>query len=129
MKKALWLIVGILMIAGIYFGWAYYNDTYVGHTAFAVVPSKVPSRKKTVDDSGKVVAGYHSYSYKLKFIYPNGKAIVLSYYLEGENPKPLTPKSVVKANISKKRIINGPHYVHESNIPSSIKTKLNSTHQ
>lgn len=127
MKKILFLIIiAALIVIGIYSGWSHYNNTYVSHTAFAVVPNKIPRREKLVDSNGEIVANQYSYKYQLKFVQRNGKITVLTYKQVGKNPKPLTQKSIVRASISKKGIQSGPFYVHAGSVSPSIDAKLNS---
>ena len=63
MKKIFSLIgiVFILFLGGITY--KYYNDTYVGKTAYALVPTTVPNKELTKDSSGKIISNYYSYNY------------------------------------------------------------------
>ncbi|WP_054670324.1 DUF1093 domain-containing protein [Lentilactobacillus senioris] len=125
MKKIIWLIVGVAVVVLAYFGWNYYQETYQGHTAYAVVSSKVPTREKTVDDNGKTISNSYSYVYHFKFVRTDGKVQNMEYELMGSDPKPFTPNSYVKAKISQKRVINGPNEVKADQVPSDVKAKLN----
>lgn len=124
MKKLVWLIVGVAVVVLAYFGWNYYSSTYQGHTAYAVVSSQVPQKKQTVSDSGKKIKDSYSYVYHFKFVRTDGKTQNMTYELSGSDPKPFTPKSYVKAEISDKRVTNGPNEVSADKVPSDIKAKL-----
>lgn len=124
MRKIVWLIVGVAIVVLAYFGWNYYQETYQGHTAYAVVSNRVPKREKTVSDSGKTIDNSYSYVYHFKFVRTDGKVQKMDYELTGSDPKPFTPNSYVKADISEKRVINGPNQVSADKVPSDIKAKL-----
>lgn len=128
MRKLVWVFVGLVVVLLAYLGWNYYAETYQAHEAYAVVSSKVPTKKKTVDDSGKAIANSYSYVYNFRFVRTDGKVQHLQYELMGSNPKPFTPNSYVKAQISEKRVIEGPNQVsadRTDQIPSNVKAKLN----
>ncbi|MGI1808900.1 hypothetical protein ACRPKW_08935 [Pediococcus pentosaceus] len=44
--------------------------------------------------------------------------------LFGTDPKSFTPGQLIKAEISKKRIIEGPNSVNRKDIPQKVRTKL-----
>ncbi len=48
----------------------------------------------------------------------------MTYDLTGENVKPLAPNTLVKAEISKTRIISGPNEVPQSEVPAKILSEL-----
>lgn len=117
------LFVGLLVFGG-YKGYKYYQSTYSGISAYAVVPKEIPTKEQTKDDSGNEIPGYSSYNYTFSFIKDNGETQTMSYELHGENPSPFTPGAIVKAKISEKRVIEGPNEVSESDVPTSILEKL-----
>ncbi|MGI6155577.1 MAG: YxeA family protein [Enterococcus sp.] len=124
MKKIFSLIgiVFILFLGGITY--KYYNDTYVGKTAYALVPTTVPNKELTKDSSGKIISNYYSYNYTLEFVDEKGEVAVQSYELSSQDPTPLTPNTYVTAEISKKRIVEGPNPIDASQIPENVLAKL-----
>lgn len=123
--KKIFRIIGIgfvLFLGGITY--KYYHDTYVGQTAYAIVPEQVPNKEITTDDSGQVISNSYSYHYTLTFITKKGAIQTKDYEIFGSNPTSLTPNSYVTAEISKKRIVEGPNPVAENQIPKNVLTKL-----
>ncbi|AOW73957.1 YxeA family protein [Pediococcus acidilactici] len=119
-------ILAILVAAVvIIFGWKYYEDTYQAKTAYAVVPAEVPVKKQATDDDGKAITGEHAYDYKFKFVLKNGEKRTLDYELSGEKVKPFTPNAVIKAEISKKRVIKGPNEISKDKVPNKVRKILN----
>lgn len=49
----------------------------------------------------------------------------MTYELSGENPTPFKPGTFVTAEISKKRVTNGPNTIKESDIPENVLKALN----
>ncbi|WP_273729389.1 DUF1093 domain-containing protein [Leuconostoc mesenteroides] len=80
--------------------------------------------EKTTDDNGKVIAHSHSYIYKFHFVTKKGERKTLNYELSGENVRPLKKNSFVKADISDKRVVEGPYIISKSTIPDNIIYKL-----
>ncbi|MCE5961215.1 YxeA family protein [Pediococcus pentosaceus] len=124
MKKIIWFIVAIVIIVAALAGWKAYSESYQGRTAYTVVPEKVPAKVATVDDSGKKVTDSYSYKYKFNFVLKNGQKKSMKYELIGTDPKPFTPGQLIKAEISKKRIIEGPNSVNRKDIPQKVRTEL-----
>lgn len=119
-------VLAILVAAVvIIFGWKYYQDNYQAETAYAVVPNEVPAKKQATDDSGKKISGVHTYDYKFEFVLKNGEKRTLDYELTGEKVKPFTPNAVVKAEISKKRVIKGPNEISKDKVPNKVRKILN----
>lgn len=114
------------MILGGYFGYNYWKDTYKGETAYAIVPARIPEKKQTVDQDGKVQNGLYSYKYNLKFMRENGELQMMNFNITDSNPVPLTPNSYIEVKISKKRLIEGPKQINKTDIPTSILNKLKS---
>ena len=124
MKKIL-LTLGVLIIAaGGYYGYKYYENTYKAVTAYAVTPEKVPEAHQTVDQSGNKIAGYTSYDYTFEFIKKNGEKEIMTYELSGEHVTPYTPNTLIKAEISNTRIVSGPNEIAQSEVPASILEEL-----
>lgn len=125
MKKIVGLIVLILIGAGGFFGYRYYQDTYQGVTAYAKVPTQVPEKVEHQSES-KVgdASSWYSYDYKLTFVKEDGSTKQDSYQASGDNPKPLEPGAYIKVKMSKKRILEGPAVVSESDIPENVLAKL-----
>jgi uncharacterized protein (TIGR01655 family) len=124
MKKILLAILVLIIAVGGYFGYKYYADTYQGVTAYAITPKEVPDKKQTVDDSGNKVEGYSSYTYTFEFVKENGEKQEMTYELSGQNVQPYAPDTLIKAEISKKRIISGPNEVAEKDVPTSVMNVL-----
>lgn len=114
------LAVGVASFAGC----SYYKDTYKGVEAYAKIPEQVPEKVQTKDHNGKVQSGLYSYHYNLTFITIDGDTQQMDYELSDENPTPFEPGSYVKAKISKKRAIEGPNGVSESDVPKDVLEKL-----
>lgn len=129
MKKIFGFIFFILIIIGGYFGYLYYQHTYVGTIAYAKVSKKIPPKEKTKDNIGKIITDsdgtpLYSYNYVLTFIDENGEKNVQKASVIDNNPQPLQPDSYVKALVSKKRIIKGPTPIRKEDIPQAIQKKL-----
>lgn len=119
MKKlgAILLVVGILLGAATY---SYYSKTYKKETAYAIVSTEIPNKEQTKDINGDEIHNYSSYNYNLTFVKNDGKKEVKEYEISGINPEPLEPGAYVTAEISKKRIIAGPHVIGKSKIPKNV---------
>lgn len=124
MKKIITIILLALILVGGYMGFNYWNDTYNGKTAYALVPETVPEKEQTKDMDGKVQQGLYSYNYELKFVKENGDIQTMEYSVSGENPEPLTPNAYIKAEISKNRVISGPNTISENDVPDNAKKVL-----
>lgn len=124
MKKIIGLLVLALLAVGGFLGYRYYDETYKSHTAYAVVPDEVPEKKQTVDNNGGNVDGMSSYDYHFEFVDADGKTQQLEYELSGKNPTPLEPGSYVTAEVSKKRITEGPNPITAGEIPAKAMAKL-----
>lgn len=124
MKKVLGIIGIIILVAAGIFGFNYWNNTYRSSTAYAVVPTEVPKKEQTISDGGKKIEGDYSYAYTFNFYDKNGKKTKLDFVLSGSDPKPFTPGSVVKAEISKTRVTNGPSEISKSQVPAKAKSAL-----
>ncbi|PEH49517.1 DUF1093 domain-containing protein [Enterococcus faecium] len=124
------IIIGVIVLAvmGVfgYKGYQYYNDTYNGVDAYAYVSEKVPQKEPTKNADGKLVSGEGSYKYPLEFVKKDGTTQLYEYERSGESDTvtPLEPGSLIKVKLSKKRIVKGPTYVSEKEVPSSILEKL-----
>lgn len=124
MKKLL-LTLGVLILAvGGYFGYTYYTTTYQEITAYAITPNKVPEKTQTYSDSGEKIDGSFTYKYTFEFVKKNGEKELMTYDLSGENVKPFAPNTLVKAEISKTRVISGPNEVPQSEVPAKILSEL-----
>ena len=129
MKKFIFGILGIVvfLIGFLIFknGNDYYQNRYTGEIAYAKVPNKIPVKEKAKDSKNKVVEGIYTYKYNFRFVTKNGKVINMEHYLSGEDVKPLTPGSIVKAEVGKQLIVKGPNEVNKSDVPKNIVDKLN----
>lgn len=117
MKKIFGVIALVILAAGGYFGYQYYQETYVGQSYYAIVPQEVPVKEATVDNSGKEVPDTYSYNYDITWADKEGKIRQWEVEVSGSNPQPLTPGSYVTAEISQKRIVLGPNNIEENKIP------------
>lgn len=124
--KALYSLIGIAAVAALgFFGYRYYSTTYQGVTAYAKVPAQTPAKEPTKDNQGKVQDGLYSYNYKgIDFVKEDGSHQVMDVEISSENPQPMQPNSYVTAKISKKRVLEGPNPVQESDIPAKAKEQL-----
>lgn len=123
MKKILGLLLVVVLVAGGWFGFKYYNDTYKGTDAYAKV-TQTPTKEPTKDSSGKVQAGLYSYTYELTFVHADGTTQQMGFEVSGKDPQPLTVGKYVKAKISAKRVIEGPNYIDASAVPAKAMAKL-----
>lgn len=114
----------VIAVVVIFFGWKYYADNYQAHTAYAIVPEKVPAKVKTVDDDGTKVPNSYSYKYNFKFVLTNGETRNIKFELLGSDPKPFVPGSLIKADVSSKRVIKGPNGVNKKDVPEKVRTIL-----
>lgn len=121
-RKSIILVSIILVLLAIIFVQVarYYHDTYVTEVGYAKTSAHVPKKEKTTDDNGKIIAHSHSYIYKFYFVTKKGERKTLNYELSGENVRPLKENSFVKADISDKRVVRGPHIINKSTIPDNI---------
>ena len=122
-------IVGlILLVPSIILGtvaYFYYNENYKKETAYSVVSTEIPKEEQTVDVNGKEIHNYSSYIYKLTFVTKDGKKEQMEHEQSGVNPKPLEPGAYVTAEISKKRIIEGPTVIDKAKIPKKVLEVIN----
>ena len=127
MKKVVG-IVGVLVLIVIgFFGYHYWNSTYNGVDAYAVVIEGKKVASKNEDGSLYKVNGkqYYTYEYELKWVTKNGQTRNLGYSSEeSANPKALTPGSYVKAKVAQKRVLTTPQPVSEQALPQTVKAKL-----
>ncbi|KFK47661.1 membrane protein [Lacticaseibacillus rhamnosus] len=128
MKKVVG-VVGILVLIVIgFFGYQYWNSTYNGVDAYAVVTEGKKEASKNEDGSLYKVNGkqYYTYEYELKWVTKDGQTRNLGYSSEeSANPKALTPGSYVKAKVAQKRVLTTPQPVSKQAIPQTVKAKLN----
>lgn len=117
MKKTILLVAALLGVTLALSGCSYYNDTYKGVTAYALVPTEVPEKEATKDQNGKVQDGLYSYNYDLTFVKEDGSTQEMSVEVSAKDPVPLTPDSYITAEISAKRITEGPNPVAKEDIP------------
>ena len=127
MKKVVG-IVGVLVLIVIgFFGYQYWNSTYNGVDAYAVVIEGKKVASKNEDGSLYKVNGkqYYTYEYELKWVTKNGQTRNLGYSSEeSANPKALTPGSYVKAKVAQKRLLTTPQPVSVQALPQTVKAKL-----
>ena len=129
MRKIRWIVLLIVLGVGGFFGYRYFSQTYLSHTAYALVPTKVPEKTRAVDANGEYIKGIYAYDYEFEFVDENGKIQKMAYELSGENPQPLIPNVYVKAEISKTRVTEGPNDVYKKDIPTKVLKVLNQKHE
>lgn len=120
LKKIIVLLTTLFGVAVVLSGCSYYNDTYKGETAYALVPTEVPEKEATKDKDGKVQDGLYSYNYDLTFVKEDGTTQKMEVEVSGENPTALTPDSYITAEISAKRVTKGPNPVSKDGIPENV---------
>ena len=127
MKKVVG-VVGVLVLIVIgFFGYQYWNSTYNGVDAYAVVTEGKKEASKNEDGSLYKVNGkqYYTYEYELKWVTKNGQTRNLGYSSEeSANPKALTPGSYVKAKVAQKRVLTTPQPISKQALPQTVKAKL-----
>ncbi|MCM0598295.1 DUF1093 domain-containing protein [Periweissella fabalis] len=125
MKKVIGIILLAIIVAlGSFYGLKYYNATYKDVPAYALVPNQVPTKEQTRDDNGKIVPNSSTYRYTFNFVKTNGERQIMDFTLEGSHVKPFTPGVYVKAQISAKRVTQGPNEVQKTDVPKTIQAKL-----
>lgn len=124
MKKTVLTITLLIATFFTLTGCSYYKDTYQGTTYYAVVPETVPEKEVTLDNQGKEVAGSFSYKYTLNWADAKGNTKEFDVEIAGDSPENLVPGSFVKAEISEKRIVEGPNYIEMEEIPAAALEKI-----
>ncbi|UUT37237.1 YxeA family protein [Lacticaseibacillus rhamnosus] len=127
MKKVVG-VVGVLVLIVIgFFGYQYWNSTYNGVEAYALVTEGKKEASKNEDGSLYKVNGkqYYTYEYELKWVTKDGQTRNLGYSSEeSANPKALTPSSYVKAKVAQKRVLTTPQPISKQALPQTVKAKL-----
>lgn len=130
MKNILGVVAVLILGVMGWFGYQYYQNTYVGVDAYAKVPNQIPEKKETVDSKGQTVkdsngATFYSYNYKdLSFVKKDGKIQKSDYELSATTPTPFAPGTYLYAKVSKNRIVEGPNVIKEDQVPSELKEKV-----
>ncbi|MDF3334920.1 DUF1093 domain-containing protein [Lacticaseibacillus rhamnosus] len=127
MKKVVG-VVGVLVLIVIgFFGYQYWNSTYNGVEAYALVTEGKKEASKNEDGSLYKVNGkqYYTYEYELKWVTKDGQTRNLGYSSEeSANPKALTPGSYVKAKVAQKRVLTTPQPISKQALPQTVNAKL-----
>lgn len=128
MKKII-AVVAVIIVAFLgYQGYHYYESTYVGTDTYAVVPEQVPEKKELKSDSGELIkedgVQLYTYHYQLSGVTKDGKVREMSFEVDGVDPKPLQPNSVIKASVSEKRVVKGPWTIKNTEVPAEIQSKI-----
>lgn len=124
MKKILALLLLAILAVGSYLGYQYYTQTYAGTVAYARIPKEVPAKEPSKLSNGEVERGYFEYNYQLTFVKENGETQEMAVTINDKDPQPFEPNSLVKAEISQKRVIKGPNQVAENQVPQTVLEKL-----
>lgn len=127
MKKVVGVVGVLVLIAIGFFGYQYWNSTYNGVDAYAVVTEGKKEASKNEDGSLYKVNGkqYYTYEYELKWVTKDGQTRNLGYSSEeSANPKALTPGSYVKAKVAQKRVLTTPQPISKQALPQTVKAKL-----
>lgn len=123
-RKITGLIILVLLGFMGYKAYDYYHSTYVGKTAYAYVPKKVPPKlEHKAETSVGDRSSWYSYDYKLTFVKEDGTTEIRAVSISQDNPKPLVLNSYVKATISIKRVLKGPNRIDEQAIPQKLRKK------
>lgn len=127
MKKVVGVVGVLVLIAIGFFGYQYWNSTYNGVEAYALVTEGKKEASKNEDGSLYKVNGkqYYTYEYELKWVTKDGQTRNLGYSSEeSANPKALTPGSYVKAKVAQKRVLTTPQPISKQALPQTVKAKL-----
>ncbi|BAN74567.1 MULTISPECIES: DUF1093 domain-containing protein [Lacticaseibacillus] len=127
MKRVIGVVALLAVLVLGFFGYQYWNSTYNGVEAYAVVTEGKKEASKNDDGSPYKVNGkqYYTYEYDFVWITKDGQERKLGFSSpESADPKPLTPGTYVKAKISQKRVTAGPQTVSADSVPAAIKDKL-----
>jgi uncharacterized protein YxeA len=128
MRKA---IIGIIVLVIVAFGgykaYSYWNTTYNGETAYAVVPTAVKHKSKTDSGADYKKNGQQVYYYDYDFTWANAKGDIKHVGWESEestNPTPLPKGDYVTAKVSAKRVIEGPQNIAVTQVPDKAAAAL-----
>lgn len=125
MKKLFSLILLAFVLAGGFFGYRYYQETYVGEVAYAKVPAQTPEKTKHESETNiGDNSPWYSYDYMVTFVKADGSTKKDSLNVSGDTPQPLEPNSYVKVKMSQKRIVEGPTTISKDEIPANILAKI-----
>ena len=127
MKKVVGVVGVLVLIVTGFFGYQYWNSTYNGVEAYALVTEGKKEASKNEDGSLYKVNGkqYYTYEYELKWVTKDGQTRNLGYSSEeSANPKALTPGSYVKAKVAQKRVLTTPQPISKQALPQTVKAKL-----
>jgi uncharacterized protein YxeA len=128
MKKAIGWIIALVVLAFAGFKvYSYWNTTYNGTTAYAIVQDSTKKKSKTSKNKDYKVDGqqYYYYEYDFKWITKDGKELDVSWNgPEGANPDRLTAGTYIRAEVSQKRVIKGPSSINKDQVPSDVLSKL-----
>ncbi|WP_125767834.1 YxeA family protein [Lapidilactobacillus wuchangensis] len=124
MKKIL-AILAVLMVSLIgYCGFKYYQQTYLGTEAYAIVPAQVPSKEAAKDLAGQPESDRYAYHYKIQVVTKNGQKMTRTFDISGRNPQPLPANSFIKLTASTLRVVVGPQTISENEVPVNVLAKL-----
>lgn len=128
MKKVIgWLIALVIVAFAGFKAYTYWDSTYNGTTAYAIVQDATKHKSKTSKGEDYKVDGQQQYyySYDFKWITEDGKELNVGWdSRESSNPTQLAAGTIVKAEVSSKRVIKGPNSVNKAQVPSEVMGKL-----
>lgn len=128
MKKAIGWIIALVIVAFAGFkAYSYWNNTYNGTTAYAIVQDSTKKKAKTNKGADYKVDGQQQYYYEydLKWITKDGKELDVDWESrESANPERLVSGTYIRGEVSSKRVIKGPVSINKSQVPSDVRVKL-----
>lgn len=128
MKKAIgWLIALIVLGFAGFKAYSYWNTTYNGTTAYAVVQQATKKKSKTSKGEDYKVDGqqYYYYEYTQTWVTKDGKTLNVDWDgSESATPERLAPGTYIRAEVSQKRVIKGPVSINQEQVPSSVRSQL-----
>lgn len=129
MKKWLISLIVVVIVAfGGYKAYSYWNSTYNGTTAYAIIGDAQKIASTTSKGGAYKINGKQVYTYEYKdltWVTTSGQVRKVGYQtLESTDPVKIAKGSYVKATVSQKRVIKFAGTVAASAVPTAVKTKL-----
>ncbi|MCH4057203.1 YxeA family protein [Lapidilactobacillus gannanensis] len=124
MKKIL-AVIAVLVVSLIgYCGFKYYQQTYLGTEAYAIVPAQVPVKEIAKNLAGEPESNHYAYHYKIAVVTKSGQKMIRTFEISGRHPQPLPANSFIKLKASTLRVVVGPQTISENEVPVNVLPKL-----
>lgn len=124
MKKIL-AVLAVLVVALIgWVGFKYYQQTYLGTEAYAIVPAQVPEKQVAKNFAGQTDPRRYAYHYKIQVVTITGQKMIRTFEISGRDPQPLPANSFIKLTASTLRVVVDPQTIAENEVPVNVLAKL-----